>query len=311
MKNVYALHEKLISREVQFAYQGVINQSIMVLVAKHLRTIPETEYNTKRLFAVTVEVCQNIYHHSLIKLPHINEDGEEVQEGYGFIALAETESAYHIFGGNYIDNSGVKHIHERVNLINSLEKDELRTFYREQRRQPPRKNSPGAYLGLIDMKRKSENNLDISFVPDKNDEKRSFYSISLKILKNIKLKDFHLEQTEYVPTVDFNADTGVLEMSGESYHENAKKVFEPIILWLHKYLSIPGKEVIFNFRMSYFNTSSSKRILEILLLLEEYSQTKEGNVIVNWYYESYDYDMMEQGQEYAEDIQLPINLIAT
>jgi hypothetical protein len=61
--------------------------------------------------------------------------------------------------------------------------------------------------------------------------------------------------------------------------------------------------------MTYFNTSSSRRFLEIFDLLEEYKKEQGGDVTVNWYYQKEDVDMLESGEEYAEDVDLNFNLI--
>ena len=61
--------------------------------------------------------------------------------------------------------------------------------------------------------------------------------------------------------------------------------------------------------MTYFNTSSSRRFLEVLNLLEEYQDESEGKVTVNWYYEEGDIDMLESGEEYEEDVNIDFNLI--
>ena len=61
--------------------------------------------------------------------------------------------------------------------------------------------------------------------------------------------------------------------------------------------------------MTYFNTSSSRRFLEILNLLEDYQDENGGDVVVNWYYEEGDIDMLESGEEYEEDVSIDFNLI--
>jgi hypothetical protein len=123
------------------------------------------------------------------------------------------------------------------------------------------------------------------------------------------MENFHIEGSTYIPKIDFNAKTGVLEIEGESYHEYTMEFFQPIFNWLEEFLSEGGKTVTLNFRMSYFNTSSSRRFLEILTMLEDYQNNKKGKVTVNWYYEENDVDMLESGEEYADDVDLPFNLI--
>ena len=122
------------------------------------------------------------------------------------------------------------------------------------------------------------------------------------------MENFQIEGENYIPTVNFNPESGILEISGESYHEYTIEFFQPIFEWLNQYLEQEGKTIVFNFRMTYFNTSSSRRFLEIFDLLEDYQQNRNGNVTVNWYYEKDDVDMLESGEEYAEDVQLNFNL---
>ncbi len=124
------------------------------------------------------------------------------------------------------------------------------------------------------------------------------------------MENFQIEGENYIPTVNFNAEIGTLEISGESYHEYTIEFFQPIFEWLNNYLEQEGRTIVFNFRMTYFNTSSSRRFLEIFDLLEDYKKSKNGNVTVNWYYEKDDVDMLESGEEYAEDVDLSFNLLS-
>jgi len=124
------------------------------------------------------------------------------------------------------------------------------------------------------------------------------------------MENFHIEGENYIPTVDFNPETGELEISGESYHEYTIEFYQPIFDWLREYLGEEGRKIIFNFKMTYFNTSTSRRFLEIFDLLEEYKNDKNGDVTVNWYYQKDDVDMHESGEEYAEDVDITFNLLA-
>ncbi len=123
------------------------------------------------------------------------------------------------------------------------------------------------------------------------------------------MEKFFMAGENYIPTVDFNYDTGILEISGESYHEYTIEFYQPIFDWLNKYLSEPNRTITFNFRMTYYNTSTSRRFLEIFDILEEYQNEKGGKVTVNWYYQKDDVDMLESGEEYSEDVDLTFNLL--
>jgi SiaC family regulatory phosphoprotein len=124
------------------------------------------------------------------------------------------------------------------------------------------------------------------------------------------MENFLIKGSTYIPTINFDAQNSVLEISGESYHEYTIEFFQPIFEWLNGYLAEPNKSFVFNFKMTYFNTSSSRRFLEIFDLLENYVKNKHGKVEVNWYYKEGDLDMLESGEEYADDVDLKFNFIS-
>jgi len=135
---------------------------------------------------------------------------------------------------------------------------------------------------------------------------------------------FHIKGSAYIPNIDFDPESGELEIAGESYHEYTTEFYQPVFDWLENYLKelgkgdAPGKKVEMNFKMTYFNTSSSRRFIEILTMLEDYQKeqidkktdaTDKDYVVVNWYFEENDVDMEESGEEYEEDVDLTFNLI--
>lgn len=124
------------------------------------------------------------------------------------------------------------------------------------------------------------------------------------------MENFLIKGSTYIPTINFDTQNNVLEISGESYHEYTIEFFQPIFEWLNGYLAEPNKSFVFNFKMTYFNTSSSRRFLEIFDLLENYVKSKSGKVEVNWYYKEGDLDMLESGEEYADDVDLKFNFIS-
>ena len=67
--------------------------------------------------------------------------------------------------------------------------------------------------------------------------------------------------------------------------------------------------VTFDINLSYYNTSSSKHILEILYILKDF-ETQGGSVTVNWYYSEEDADIEEEIEDFEIESGLKINLIA-
>lgn len=113
--------------------------------------------------------------------------------------------------------------------------------------------------------------------------------------------------SHFKPSVKLDAATGVCEIGGESYLEEATEFYQPIYDWLVEYTKTK-KPLYFNFKLSYVNTSSSKHILFILRLLNQYGE--DGNKIeTNWYIESGDMDIEEDVEDYMIITGLKINII--
>ena len=122
------------------------------------------------------------------------------------------------------------------------------------------------------------------------------------------MNKFHLEGSAKTPTVKFDAKDGVIEVKGRSIPENSIEFYKPLVDWLETYLSNPADLTEVNIQLEYFNTSSSKCILDVFKKLE--AIYKSGNeVVINWFYEEDDEDMLEAGEIYAERVSVPFNLI--
>lgn len=105
------------------------------------------------------------------------------------------------------------------------------------------------------------------------------------------------EGSHFKPSVSLNAKTGLCEIAGESYLEEASLFYKPVNEWLKEYIKT-GEPILFNFKLSYVNTSSSKHILSILRLLKEYKDSG-AKVEANWYVELGDTDTEEDIEDYS------------
>lgn len=94
------------------------------------------------------------------------------------------------------------------------------------------------------------------------------------------------------PYVMFDATTGICEISGESFPEKTAEFYGPLMEWLERYIKEVKGPIDFVFNLSYFNTSSSKRILHIMILLQNYT-ANGGNVKAQWNYDPEDLDLEE------------------
>lgn len=125
-------------------------------------------------------------------------------------------------------------------------------------------------------------------------------------MENIEIKG---EKTEFfIPTVNFNAQTGICELSGESYLEETFEFYQKLTNWLNKYIQEVNEPLVFNFRLTYFNTASSKVILDLLRLLKRYRE-EGGQVSINWFYHDWDGDMKMEVEDLALDAEVEVNLL--
>ena len=123
------------------------------------------------------------------------------------------------------------------------------------------------------------------------------------------MDNLKITKTKYTMGINFNKDTGTLDMAGSSYPENALEFFNPIISWIKKYIAEVKKGIVMNIRLNYLNTSSTKCILDIFEIFEQYHQAG-GEVKINWYYAEDDEDIMETGEELGEDFNFPMDFIS-
>jgi hypothetical protein len=117
-----------------------------------------------------------------------------------------------------------------------------------------------------------------------------------------------LDATKVTPRVHFDGASGVLEIEGDSYPEHSLQFYQPVFKWLDDFIQRMTIPIAFHFKLSYFNTSSSKCILNILEKLEEASRNGR-QVSLHWHYREDDEDIRESGEEFAEDLSLTFQFV--
>jgi hypothetical protein len=122
-----------------------------------------------------------------------------------------------------------------------------------------------------------------------------------------------IEATEDSPKVNFDTTSNRFTISGESRPENAGKFYTPVINWIVKYEeSLTGKKdtttLVFVFKLDYFNSTSAKYIMDILLVLKKF--VDDGlTVNVEWHYDKRDDDMLDAGNEFSDTVDMKFEYI--
>ena len=123
------------------------------------------------------------------------------------------------------------------------------------------------------------------------------------------LEPLNIEETRKTPEVRLDPD-GYIRFEGRSIPEDASLFFDDIIDWLQKYLTLAKERTTIDIALEYLNSGTSKYMLQILKILKELNLAGH-KLIVNWYYEEGDDDILERGEYYASILDIEINYIET
>jgi len=116
------------------------------------------------------------------------------------------------------------------------------------------------------------------------------------------------EKTDMTPYVLIDEERGYFKLEGECYHENVFDFFSEINEWLVRFLKTDYKELTFDCELKYFNSSTVKMLLNILLEMDR-SEGSE-NITINWITTPNNRIIIECGEDFQEDIKnLKFNLI--
>jgi len=123
------------------------------------------------------------------------------------------------------------------------------------------------------------------------------------------METIRIKGTDDTPAITLDAENGIFEFSGRSLPEDVATFYAPILDWLDSYAQSPNSSTNVMFKLEYFNTASSKLLLDILMKFEDIAN--DGNeVLISWYYMEDDEDMLEAGEEYSEIVDIPFENIS-
>ncbi|MDP2903425.1 MAG: DUF1987 domain-containing protein [Methylovulum sp.] len=127
------------------------------------------------------------------------------------------------------------------------------------------------------------------------------------------MADLYLPATTDTPEIDFKFSSNTLHIAGEAYPENGVEFFLPILRQLQSHLkSISGDPIEFHFKLTYFNSVSTKILYSMFELLNEYAKAHPNSVLLHWYHDEEDDTILGFGLDIQEDFTwIDFNAIAT
>lgn len=164
---------------IMLSFKGEVTSdlltSILQIMETKMETLAEPPKIKKKVYNILVECLQNLYH-------HVDEDDTTTSQNEKsalFMIRKSDEGEYSIMTGNYISEENVELMKGRLDLINGMDKDELKKYYKEVLNNGEMSAKGGGGLGMIDIARKSGKKLEYNF--DSIDEQFSFFSLNIKV----------------------------------------------------------------------------------------------------------------------------------
>ena len=118
-----------------------------------------------------------------------------------------------------------------------------------------------------------------------------------------------IRATNDTPKVLLDPENDIFEISGRSLPEDVVSFYQPVLDWLEDYKEAPNDFTEFVFKYIYFNTATSKLVQDILIKLEEIHENGEKVQVIRFYEED-DEDMLDLGEEFSENVDIPFEIIS-
>jgi hypothetical protein len=123
------------------------------------------------------------------------------------------------------------------------------------------------------------------------------------------MEKLFISKTEDTPEIDFCPDAKEMKISGRSLPEDVTTFYAPVMDWLDQLEETPGSHYKLIVNLEYFNTASSKLILDILMRLEDIHTGGSNTIEIVWNFDKRDTDMEEAAEEYSELVEVPFNIV--
>lgn len=176
---------RITENNIILLFEGKMSQGILIalvdMLKEKLNASEEAEkghmqHLVRKVYAIFVELAQNVQNHS-----HEKQIIGSTSIGCGIILMRESADFFTITSGNVLPNDKADQLRQYCEYLNGLDEDALKKLYKEKLRAPRREGEKGAGIGLIDIKRKSENPLAINI--QTLDGQTVFFALSVNISK--------------------------------------------------------------------------------------------------------------------------------
>jgi hypothetical protein len=118
-----------------------------------------------------------------------------------------------------------------------------------------------------------------------------------------------IEKTNNTPSVYIDESKNFCRIEGSSYPEDAFEIYQYVLDWLSRMSNRFNSELVIEFDYDFLNSISHKKVWQILHELKQFYKNGKPVKVV-WFYDDSDDDIMEAGEDLAELMNIPFELIA-
>lgn len=175
--DLLTLRETFNREGIMVCFNGPITSTLIEEIGKalrrHLEVLTEAPSAISDVFAVYVELTQNIRHYDESR----SATGQDTST---IVVCRNGEGRYSVSAGNVVAEDDGKRLMMRLEQLAGMDKDALKAAYKTQLRRPRGElRSESAGLGLIDMARKASQPLEGALSP--LSDGTSFFSLRVTL----------------------------------------------------------------------------------------------------------------------------------
>jgi hypothetical protein len=179
VNKVFEIYKQLEEKNVLLSFKGMITSELLTTILQIMESkmdhMDESPKVKRKVFNILVECLQNLYHHidqdDVVHVP--------TEDKSALLMIAKSKDAYTITTGNYMKAEDMAPLKAKLDLVNGMEKEELKAYYKQVLSEGSMSSKGTAGLGMIDIARKSGEKLEYSFHPI--NEITTFFSLAVKI----------------------------------------------------------------------------------------------------------------------------------
>ena len=173
-------YSRLNGGDVLMAFKGSISSelisNVLEVVESKMDEFSESSKIRKKVYNVLVESLQNLYHHIEV----LTDEMQKIfDDKFGILVVSRQDDKYKISTGNFIGQDKVDVLRNKIDKINSMSREELKDMYKFILNHQRLSEKGGGGLGLVDIARKTGNQLDYTF--EKFDDTYYFFNLDVFI----------------------------------------------------------------------------------------------------------------------------------